>query len=1023
MTDRVSGSRRAKTFVYLLGTSALLSTVTASPTIAAEAPAASAVEEVLITGSAIRGAAAVGAPVTAIGAQEFRETGAITVAELLKTVPSLQIDQTSSANTSSRFRERGTYVDLHLLGSQRELMLIDGARFPGQNDSGDRHDPGIIPQLAVERIEVLAEGASALYGADAVSGVVNIILKRRFEGAISLVRVGTSVSDYGGGGTRYQASQLYGRTWDGGDLTFTAEANQETALNSTDTRLKNQFTQDYSPWGLDNRTSVGASLPGVVSTGAPSPNTGTTCTNCYSVPKGAGSPSAPVSWTTLLANKGVLNQQNPFKYADLSTPQQRIGFALTLDQRLFDGVEWFLDATYNSRRGNYRQAIGFGNGTGTQVVGIPVPTQNPFYPVGAPSGLRVSYNFASEITPRIVVGDYARYWSTGFNLELPYGWSGKIFYQSSYNTAFDYTRNAVNTNMVSAALGNTVPAQAAGGAVSGYSAFTKPVNIPYLDLFCDPLAFACNKPEALDYIKAFRDVRSENKNRQTNATFSGPLFSIPAGEVRAAVGFDLTQNNFYATERTNLNTHSSDIIGNSYSAFDRQVAAGFVQFNVPLVSDATAIPLIRRLDVEASYRVDHYSTFGNQGSPRVGVDWVPVEGLLLRSSWGKSFRAPTASEVGLVSSQVDNLNQAAGASADTVRACPVGSATPVPGSAGEVLVNLGLASCSPTAPLNLQFPGGIGPSGSAAGAALLMRPWDGEPADLLPETATNYSYGFEFTPPYVPGLAVGATYWRAKVKNFIFTPRSAVENLQDPKALPFIEFPTNPNFASTALALASLPYARVGISPAIVPNVVWLVDAANTNVGFFLADGIDFHASYDADLAEWGVGRIGGSGTYYKQSLTNTTFSENDLFDSTVPTATGVPTRPRLRYRAYVGWTGTQGMGEGLSLTVFVNYFGHYYSTNASPSAATLTACGCTSFNNLIPPFASADLAISYDTGDRPANIYLQNLNFQIVVNNVLDKHAPFMYLGGGGNPSAFDVLGGADPVGRFLSVGLTKAW
>src|SRR5712671_5204716 len=173
-------------------------------------------EQVLITGSLIHGTAAVGVPVTNLSTQDFTQTGNVTIGDLFRTVPQANVAPGPSAVNSGGHQERETRVNIRGLDATgpRSLLLIDGVHFPAQADGICAIDPSIIPALALDRVDILADGASAAYGSDAIAGVINIILKRAFDGAVTQLH--TQFPDVGG--IQYQASQLWGRTWDGGDI-------------------------------------------------------------------------------------------------------------------------------------------------------------------------------------------------------------------------------------------------------------------------------------------------------------------------------------------------------------------------------------------------------------------------------------------------------------------------------------------------------------------------------------------------------------------------------------------------------------------------------------------------------------------------------------------------------------------------------------------------------------------------------------------------------------------------------------
>src|ERR1700730_12357777 len=178
-------------------------------------------EQVLITGSLIHGTAAVGVPVTNLGTQDFITSGALTTSDLFRSIPSADVTPGPVGTQSNANIGKQTRVNVRGLDPNdgtRSLMMVDGYRFPPQGEADCTIDPSIIPSIALDRIDILVDGASATYGSDAEGGVINIILKRGYDGAVSQLR--TSLTK---GKESYQASQLWGRTWDGGDVTLSYE--------------------------------------------------------------------------------------------------------------------------------------------------------------------------------------------------------------------------------------------------------------------------------------------------------------------------------------------------------------------------------------------------------------------------------------------------------------------------------------------------------------------------------------------------------------------------------------------------------------------------------------------------------------------------------------------------------------------------------------------------------------------------------------------------------------------------------
>src|SRR5689334_22733089 len=148
-------------------------------------------EQVLITGSLIHGTAAVGVPVTNLSPQDFSMTGALTTSDLFRTVPAANVIPGPVAVQSGANIERQARVNLRQLdtgNATRSLLMVDGLRVPPQGNGTCAIDPSIIPALSLDRIDILLDGASATYGSDAVAGVINVVLKRGYDGAVTQLR-------------------------------------------------------------------------------------------------------------------------------------------------------------------------------------------------------------------------------------------------------------------------------------------------------------------------------------------------------------------------------------------------------------------------------------------------------------------------------------------------------------------------------------------------------------------------------------------------------------------------------------------------------------------------------------------------------------------------------------------------------------------------------------------------------------------------------------------------------------------
>jgi iron complex outermembrane recepter protein len=1013
----------------------------ASPMVA-QARAAAGVrvptEQVVITGSLISGTPAVGVPVTTLSDQDFKTAGALTTADLLKNVPAVEVQASNTATLNGGYITGTQDTEIHGLGgalpgvAPDTLLLVDGARVPIQGRGLCSLDPSIIPQLAVDHVDVLADGASATYGSDAIAGVINVILKRGYDGATTQLRFGSS-SD---GSFSESASQLFGRTWDTGDITVTWEGYHNSPAEAT---KRKYYTNDFTPWGLDNLTPLDSAFTGIASVGDPhTPDAapsgfdahfGATCDNCYAIPKGQN--GVGLTWAQVLSNNPTAtsftkNEVNPYSNSWSIPDMSRESFAGTFDQRLWSGtgilntVQFFMEGYWDNRR-NRGLSAGTTGPTDVNAYTYTIPTSNPYYPAGAPQGLEVSYDFGSG---HYSAGQVADRIEAGVNLDFALGWQGKVFYGRSEDTEFAHWTNMYNHNLVNAALGNTVV-----DSSGVYAPLTKPANVPYLNLFCDPTAFQCIDPATRAFMATSRNSVERSVQDQTDASFNGPLFDLPGGQVKAAVGGDyLTEHySFYDTDG------SSSFLGDAApglapDANSEQIWAAFAQLDVPIVGQANAIPFVQALLLEVSGRIDHYSIFGSTKNPKFSLNWTVGAGLTLKAAMGTSFRAPVFTETSpSAGASLNPVNVPAGGLNNNEPSCPVVGVPAVPGSAAAVL--------DPNCSAALQYIGGFSVSGGSAVAAPYRS------ATLNPETARNWALGFDFAPNdtlgFLKGLDVNATLYRIKI-NGVIQPKSMFGGFDDPLARSFYILPSDiPNFAQAVTTLVANPRTA---PYTIASGINFIEDMANANVGWQMVKGIDFSASYNWDMGDLGVWNTGVVGNYALDSQILTA-PGTPVFDA----YKGIDSGGRLNYRARLGWMSPD---SAWSVTGFMNYKAHVgaqppdgFPVEPLPPACFLVgnpACNASGLpqfaqytqqfpflTDKIPAFVTFDLSIGYDTLDQPANDYLKNIAVQLTVNDITNKELPFQYvtLNGGpsGSPRAFSHY--YDPAQRVISLVITKQW
>ncbi|KQZ44540.1 TonB-dependent receptor domain-containing protein [Massilia sp. Root1485] len=552
-------------------------------------------EQVVVTGSRIRGVAPVGSTVVSLTRGDIEASGAVSTANLLQEVPqvfNLGVSESSRGQAGGAGNiTYGSSVNLRGIGPYATLSLVNGHRVVPQGTTGSGIDPSIIPMLALQRVEIVADGASAIYGSDAVAGVVNLILRRDVEGAEGFVRYGTA-----DGYHEHQVGALLGHRWRGGQVVATVQNDVHTALNGRD---RDFFRGDLRARGGGDFRSTQCA-PGNILIGGTS----------YAIPSGGVTPANAGSLAS-----GTVNKCDNLQYADILPRQERNSATFTFNQDLGNGYALFADG-FATRR-TYRMQPGSPSST------VTVPNSNPFYvrPAGAPAGTAedVALSFAGQLAPDTATG-YSRSFeaTVGIDKTLAAGWKAGALYTWGKNNDQSATVHGLNSGAVAVALADTNPATA-------------------LNVFGGP-----NNPATLAGIANGLFIAPGQtifQNAQVKA--DGPLFAIPGGSVRAAAGFE------YQRLRTDVGSTfgTTDAPIASSMGLGRNIKSLYAELAVPLVGAANAMPGIYRLDLDIAARTDRYSDVGSTNNPKVGFNWAPVQGVVVHGSYGTSFRAPLLAEV------------------------------------------------------------------------------------------------------------------------------------------------------------------------------------------------------------------------------------------------------------------------------------------------------------------------------------------------------------------------------------------
>ncbi|CAN5339981.1 TonB-dependent receptor [soil metagenome] len=546
--------------------------------------------EVIVTGSRLRGAAPVGSSVIALGRNDVEASGAVTTDRLIAQIPQvfdLGVSEDSRGQSGGSGNiAYGNTVNLRGIGPYATLILVDGHRAVNNSRA---FDPSVIPTLGLERVEVVADGASAIYGSDAVAGVVNLIPRRSLNGVEATARFGTADNF-----NEYQAGVAVGHVWSQGQIMLAFEHVYRSNLSGDD---RSYFRSDQRSLG-GNDYRVTRCAPGKLRAGGVS----------YAMPTQLTQANA----ASLVA--GTTNSCDDLVGQDLIPQQQYDSANFTATQELGDSVTFFADGFYSRRE--YERYPAYFSGT------ITVPQTNAFFvrPAGfVGTSYTIDYSYKNDL-PRDVSQGYAENWeiTPGIRVKLPHDWQFEALY--TYGRGDDQSDQVrgQNATALATALASSNPATA-----------------------FDPYGLGRTTAATLATINNFVTLSPTlNHFNGYEARLNGALFNLPGGDVKLAAGYE-------GQEITTILGSARGAVGTPivYRTFKRRVDSAYAELLVPLFGADNATTGLESLVLDAAVRYDKYSDVGKTVNPKFGVNWSPVRGLTYRASYGTSFRAPLISQI------------------------------------------------------------------------------------------------------------------------------------------------------------------------------------------------------------------------------------------------------------------------------------------------------------------------------------------------------------------------------------------
>lgn len=697
----------------------------------------STLDKVEVTGSRIRGAQMeTGQPVLTLSREDIEKKGFTSVADVLQNLTSAGSPAISRANAlSSGEAVGGSYIDIRHLGATRTLILINGKRL-GATTSGYQ-DLSQIPMAAIERIDVLKDGASAIYGSDAIAGVVNVITRKQTEG---LEVNGYWGQESAGDGRTDQYSFTLGTQGERSGATLSVEYHQQKPVSAGD--------RWFSKWGNAGPNYKGDGWSAISQNGA------------FCDPCSPAVPPASVKWWTLKDGGDPSNRADYRLHtaADNANANQQMYLQTGIERRsvfasayydINDRVTFNVDALYNHRTTDQQiagypyQSAAFGTPLSRDSAFNPTPGQDVTFrrrlwevPRTTKSELE-TYRFAGTLEGNFEIGGRQWNWDVGAL------WNRNTLTKTGHGDAsLIATRQALGASFINAdgvaqcgTAANPIPLTAC-----------RPWNplLPYGVDGQGSLADAALQRFLFPY---YTDTGLTRTTSYT-ANLSGGLFDLPAGEVGLAIGVEHRKEEGRFTPDAFSQSGESTGLGGSTTQGSYKLDEVYLELNVPILAD---LPGAKELTFNAAGRYSDYSNFGDTTNAKYGFTWRPLDELLVRGTYAEGFRAPSISNLyGGFATSFEQYTDPCGVNAtNSVNGNSACNSAGVP--LGYVQLGQGLTPCTSypcqTPDQFIRMPN----------------------AQLRPETSRSKTVGVVWSPRWVQGLDISLDWYNYSLKDMIIS--------------------------------------------------------------------------------------------------------------------------------------------------------------------------------------------------------------------------------------------------------------
>lgn len=932
---------------------------------------ADAATDVVVTGSRIRRPEVDSpVPVTVFDSAQIAASGQQNIADTLRELPQVGV---GSSRTNTNFLTSGTginTIDLRGLGSSRTLVLVNGRRFVSGFGGDTAVDINNIPTDFVERTEVITGGSSAVYGSDAVAGVVNFILKDKFEGI--RVRAQTTITQEGDNPRQY-ASITGGTTWgadDRGNIMLNFSYDNDAGLSSRNRSISAQDCSflvcgpaSYSTYAAQGRFQlVGPNAAGDTLVGRNVYNGGSLFTFNPDNSLVAGFPT------------GYGYNRNNDRL--ISTPLQRYLVSGVANYDLTDGVQLFAEGTYGRVRSNSSLeplALAYSDIYSGEVDDGGIPITNPFIPANVAAAIAAAnsdanpnnnvtavqfrrrqngiFNRSNDVqrdTWRAVVGLRGDIGSK-FHYEASYVYGHLRDYNASQDIDNQRYRQALNA--VRVGTGNVVGTDIVCADAAAVAAGCIPINL---------FGYNTADPRAAEYVRSVVPKSEEIVNTQhvANISLSGTPFSLWAGDVGFAIGAEYRKEK--VVDDLDILTNTGGNSGNQIPDLRGQqdVKEVFGEVSVPLLRDT----ILRSVELTGAARYSKYSTIGSVFSWNGGATIEPFRGLRLRGVYAVANRAPNNTEL---------FGQPAETFASVSDPCDGVTAS-------NDLDGYGAACRAIPAIANAIRNNGVfeytladiqGINGFVGGNTALKE-----------EKAKTFTLGAVIAPDFLPGLSFTVDYYDIQIDGAIST--------------------IGRTYSIQQCVKTGLPVYCGNVFRSATTGLVTRVDGQSINVAALKNRGIDLGAKYNGK-----PGILNGDQLLFSANYTHL-FENSNQPD---------PAAEKLDYAGTFGLTTSSDRFrvnaiygvEGVSLswtTTFVSGGDYVLDfVNADPAVSAL---------NKVKDYWLHNAQLRFDVAER--------MSFFLGVDNVFNRKPQYLPGTPFGTPTGLETSADFDVIGRRFTAGTT---